>query len=483
MNRTVDFNLIKGCIARFTRTSIVNHCLNFLYKLQVQPTKKAPIWKIFVLIKWAYIHTSDSVFLRNITAEEFNNLLSLIEDYETSYNELSFKGKESVNKSFRIIAYQQFPIQDKFHHSIIDRQVVLYLILTSRKDIDTEFKKHAGIDILSFFKMCMVTYLWIFKDTFDKKFQIDNQLFPDYIDIMSAGFSKESITNFLNLLTLKEPDEFTVLQQVKDERLQLFETNLFATKPFLLLNSEVRIIYRDIFIQTIKHFVYTYLKPTFNEFSNEFGKRLESYLELGLSENNVSYLREKGISKKYNTSKTVDYLVEDDILIEVKAIELKPTAGILRLPAILTKEFNHSIIKAYQQMLSTANVIDAGKEWYGIILTYRELYLGSGEDAWDEFLKEPLTKYATENNLSLAALSPKKIFFIDIESWDYIMQVIKNKGISIKDILNKSVEINSNEATKVMLFEMLLQNHFKIGKMSLNYLIAAHKKINDAFNL
>lgn len=483
MNKNVDFDLIKGCIGRFTRSSIVDCCLQILYHLQIHPENRMPVWKVFVLIKWAYLHTSNSQFLRNITAEEFNALLALIEDFETSYKELNFTGKESINKSFRIIAYQQFPIQDKFHNNIVDRQIVLYLMLKSRYDIDAEFRKQSGIDILSFFKMCMYTYLWMFKDVFDKKFQIDNQLFPDYVDIMSVGFPKESVIKFLSLLTLKKPEEFAVLQLVRDERLQLFESNLFATKPFLLFNNEVRIIYRDIFIQTIKHFIYTYLKPIFNGFSDEFGKRLESYLELGLKENSILYLREKTISKNYNTSKTVDYLVEGDILIEVKAIEIKATSGILRLPAMLTKEFNHSIIKAYQQMLSTANAIDAAKEWFGIILTYRELYLGSGEDAWEEFLKEPITKYALENNLSLASLIPKNVFFIDIECWDYMMQAIKDKGISIKDVLKRSIEVNSNEATKVMLFEKLLQDHFMIGQINLNYLMEANEKINEAFKL
>jgi len=173
-------------------------------------------------------------------------------------------------------------------------------------------------------------------------------------------------------------------------------------------------------------------------------------------------------------------MIDDDILIECKACELHPRAGVLRLPNILTNELNSSIIKAYCQLLSTANVVDKNKEWFGVIITYREMYLGFGSDAWHEFMQPKVKEFAAQNNLDLDILPPKNLFFVTVEYWDYMMQVIKQGKASLKQMLEKGRELNlsSNPIDKVFLIEQVLKKHFRVQSLDLSYLKNAHKVIN-----
>jgi hypothetical protein len=167
-------------------------------------------------------------------------------------------------------------------------------------------------------------------------------------------------------------------------------------------------------------------------FPSDFGKRLERYLELELIENKIRYESEATMQKNYRLGKVVDYKVEDDILIECKAIELHPRSGVSRLPSILVNDLKSSIVKAYTQLLSTAIVIDRNIPWFGIIVTYKQTFIGFGRDAWDEFLREPVEKFAAENNISIAVFPPENLLFLTIEDWDCLMQLIKEKKQPLK---------------------------------------------------
>lgn len=477
----MEFDLIKNRIQQYKLSSLVHTILETLAIIQKQNDPRQPFWKLLVLLKWTYLYTEDSVIRKNMKPHDMQHLLSLIEKFETEYSRISFKGHKVVTQSFRIIAYQQFDYQDEFYNSIIDRQIILFVQLKTKLDVEEEFEKLTGIGLLKFFNYCYFTYIYFHLEESNKRYIYDGILHQDYFDFFVKTFSKQGLDHFLKLLTITEAAHFKNLHKLENERLQLYETNFFITKPFLFFRNQYRLPHRAIFTQTAKHFVYTYLKAQLPEtFPDDFGKRLERYVELGLKENNLSYKKENELKAEFNLSKVVDYMLDENILIECKATELHPRSGVLRLPNILTKELDSSITKAYSQLLSTANVIDKDKEWYGIIITYREMYLGFGTDAWDEFMQEPIEKFNRENNIDIAILPPANLFFITVEYWDYIMQLIKEGRETILEILEKAKELNasSNLTERVFLMEQVLKKHFKIKSLELLYLKEAHKLID-----
>lgn len=262
--------------------------------------------------------------------------------------------------------------------------------------------------------------------------------------------------------------------------MQLYETNFFTLKPLILFRNQYRIPHRKIFVQTIKHFIYNYLKENSTQFPEEFGKRLEKYVELGLKENKMIYLSEASLKSRYQLGKVADFVIDDDILVEVKAIELHHRSGVMRTKDILINDLDTTIIKAYTQLLETANKINPAKEHFGIIITYKEMYLGFGADAWEEFLKDPIEKYCSENSINISVLPSQNLCFINIEVWDKIIQAIKDGKATLKEILVKGKELNAldHPAESVMLMEQVIDKHFYPSQITLSYLKDTHLQLD-----
>lgn len=397
----VDFNLIKGRIQKHRLSSIIHKTLELLNEVQRRDDKSFPIWNLLTLIKWAYLHSTDSIIRTEIKPHEYNQLLTLIRDFEVKYSGINFKNRIHVNQSFKIIANQQFPLQDKFDNSILSRQIVLYLQLRSKFNIDKEFEKLTGINLKSFLEYNYFTFFFFNFDMVRPDIRYDGDLFDSYFTLYKSKWDEAELKKYLDLLSIKDKTDFEKIQKLNNEIMQLYETNLFTLKPLILFRNQYRIPHRKIFIQTLKHFIYNYLKENSPGFPEEFGKRLEKYVELGLIENKIPHLNETSLKNKYRLGKVSDFFVDDDILVEVKAIELHPRSGVMRTKDILVNDLDSTIIKAYIQLLETAGKINPDKEHFGIIITYKEMYLGFGADAWEEFLKEPVEKYCLQNSISV----------------------------------------------------------------------------------
>lgn len=441
----VDFELIKGKIQRHRLSSIISNCLELLNEIQRRDIKSFPIWILFALIKWSYLHTTDSILRKPIQPHDFEQLLTLIRDFEVQYDGVSFKSKAEVDQSFKIIAFQQFAHQDLFNNFVLSRQIILFIKIKSKFDVSIEFERLTGINLKSFLEYCYFTFFFFNFDKLGiKDIRYDGELFDSYFVLFKAKWSEAELKKFLDLISIKEKSDFEKLHKLKTEIMQLYETNFFTTKPLLFFRNQYRIPHRSIFVQTIKYFIYNYLKENSQGFPEGFGKRLELYIDQGLVENKLFHQTESQLRETHKLGKACDFLVETDILLETKAIELHPRSGVMRTRDILIDDLDSTIIKAYIQLLSTANAIDSNKEWCGIVITYKEMYLGFGPDAWDEFLKEPIERYCTENSIQLSLLPPANLFFINIEDWDHIMQIIKDKKASLKEILEKARDMNSN---------------------------------------
>jgi hypothetical protein len=474
----VDFNLIRGRIQKHRLSSIVHYTFEALNDIQRGNDKSFPIWNLLALLKWTYLHTTDSILRTPIKPHEFYQLLTLVRQFETKYQGISFQSKRSFDQSFKIIAYQQFPLQDPFHNSILSRQIVLYLRIYSKYNVAGKFEQHAKIKLKSFLEYSFFTYFFLNLDQIGKRY--DGYLMDSYFSLFKLKWGESELKKYLELLTITSPTDFTKLHKLNSEILQLYETVFFTTKPFVRFRDSYRIPHRSIFNLTLKHFIYSYLKENCPLFPEDFGFRLEKYVELGLTENKIPYLNETSLKAKYNLGKVSDFLVLDNILVEVKAIELHPRSGVIRSKEILVNDLSKSIIKAYCQLIETATKINSEAQHFGIVVTYKEMYLGFGNDAWQEFLCEPIEEYCKTNSLDVSVLPPQNLFFINIEDWDFIMQAIKTKGVSLKEILLKARELNlvENIAEKISMMEQVIKRCFYSPHLTLNYLKDAYLELD-----
>ncbi|MEK0338242.1 MAG: hypothetical protein QQN41_12490, partial [Nitrosopumilus sp.] len=181
-----------------------------------------------------------------------------------------------------------------------------------------------------------------------------------------------------------------------------------------------------------------------SKIKQDFDNRFESYLEYGLKENGLDYKRGNELKSNSASEKECDYLIDNFLYTECKAIEMKPLAQINPTDTILRNNLEH-VIKAYQQILATANRNNKNGEIFGAIVTYLPFYFSDGTDAWNEFLKEPIEAFLNKHSYKLL-IPPENLFFIDLVSWDLLMDVLKIKKITIQHLF--SVAKNNNTKNK-----------------------------------
>jgi len=457
-----DFLEIKDRFSLYTRSSIVYRALDFLHQIEIKRDFRYPVWILFSIIKWANLYAIDNPMKNAISDIEFNQLLNLIKDLQYQHLGINFKNTDNVNRSFKIIAYQQFALQENFSDIVLCRQVLLFLRDPCNDKIKTEFKRLSGITIESFLECAYFTQLYINIDILDKPgLYFTGVLGEDYFNFFYKKWGVNKANQFLKLLSAKNSRDFENLHKMTGEVYQLYETGFFITKPLIRFKGQFHIIHRKIFIQTIKHFIYQFLKIHSDNFPSEFGYRLEAYVEFGIKEIGYSYTQEKDLKSKFPKSKICDFLIEEKVLIEVKATELSPRSGVFRSPKIMQSDLRTTIVKAYAQLIEIANRIDSNSSFYGIIITYKEMLLGFGKDTWHEFLKDPITKFCEDNNHNILAMPPENLFFISIEDWDRTVQIIKDRKASLIEVLKNAYQqnIDPDITKRIMLFQQALRKY------------------------
>ena len=115
------------------------------------------------------------------------------------------------------------------------------------------------------------------------------------------------------------------------------------------------------------------------QFTSEFGDRIEKYIKLGLDEANIDYEGESQLKEKLKDekNKVVDYLIEGQVMIECKGVEMHPMPRIAPNRENLSNYFKNSILKALtQQVVNISQKLELPKDQiYIIIVTYKEFKL------------------------------------------------------------------------------------------------------------
>jgi hypothetical protein len=251
------------------------------------------------------------------------------------------------------------------------------------------------------------------------------------------------------------------------------EYTFMTLLPFRLAGKSLRLIHESLFNYSGKYFIYDFLKSNDEQFTTEFGKRLEKYVRLGLEEIYVKYKTESQLKKILpNNSSLVDYFIENEnIFIECKASEIQAHVAINPEDDVIYQGLKKTFIKAYfSQLAPVAKKISPENENWGIILTYKEYFGGDFPD-----LFEIGNKY-NEDISNVKFLPPENVFIIDLESWDRLIAIIKKEGITLKNILMKIKAANTDPATKKLLIRQHLED-YKIEFLELTYLKEAGQRL------
>lgn len=467
----MDFKQIRNKLRKFTYESLVIHLLTILKEQENIISKPSPFWHPLLLLKWTLEFAEDN---RDSKVAERNDVIKLIkglEGLERSHATFDLKRNGRLSKTFTILSFQQFQYQKRIWYDTFARQIYLFTLLRHKYDVEKSFQEKTGLTIIEFIKSLNVFWVSVINSELS---QIPYAGFVTqvHISILNSFLGQDKTNSLVSLLTVSRESIQSILEKdsraIRNYDLQIFETSFFTKRPFLLFRDRLIIPHRDILNHAIHYFIYEFMKNHDERFPEEFGDRMEKYIQLGLEENKIEFVPERELKNILGKeSKVVDFVVEKCVLIEAKAVEPRPIVSVNPTDENLAKELSKNIVKAYAiQMLTVANSLQGIDEYFGVIITYKDLYLGETEDIWEQFLRDEIMKIIRDEK-DLEKLPADNLFFIDLATWDLMMQIVKSKGVTVKDILLKVR--TERRTTRLFSLHMYLDS-YEIKRFDLSYL-------------
>lgn len=466
----VSFNYIRNRISEHS----IDDLLEFSYNLLESQKKEVfPIWYVFVLMKWSMIYGGKKRPPKKLTNEKYGNIYNSITNLNQEHI-TSFIRDSQIDKMFQILYNQQFYLQKKVYKDILYTQYKLYLSVKGKYDIEKSFKDKTNLSIHDFLFILQLFWLYININQLKK----DNIFFEGLIDSAFVDAAKKivdenKILSFIKLLTIHPYNSNSCINNykhlIRNEDLQTMEMSFFTMFPFQLFKNKLRLVHESVFNYCANYYIYDFLKSKDENFTTEFGYRIESFFELGLKEANISYKTESQLKQLLPAkSKLVDFaLLEDNIYIECKATELQAYPFVNPTDELLYNALKSSIFKAYfEQIVSVSKKMSHDKENWGIIITYKEFFCSHFTKLYEVGVKN-------YPNIDTSHIPAENIFIIDIYTWNVIVQIMITKKITLLQILREARQSNMDPSTSKMLFQMHLDK-YNLGKLNLRYFDDIH---------
>lgn len=358
----MDYKPLRNRLSRLTYASVVRELLSIL-KNQEKSSRPQPFWQGLLLLRWAMEFSGRNYPLKEATPKDISKLFQQIETLENAHSIFYPKlNGGNIKKTFIILSLQQMVYQEKAWWDCTARQHVLFIQLKHKYDISGSFEKLTGIPLTVFLKILHFKLLLLLNETTSPKIveNISLEILPELIEDLFGN----TVWNQLNKLWTVSQDSVveaikTDTRQIRNYDLQIFEPSIFTRRPLFVFENRLIIPHRDILNVTVNHFIYEFMKHKDPEFSPELGRRMEKYVELGLVESGLSFRTENELKSQLGKHHSlVDFIIEENIFIEVKAIEVKPYTAANPTDEILANELRQNIAKAYcTQMLSVVSTL------------------------------------------------------------------------------------------------------------------------------
>jgi len=477
----VDYHIYKplrNMIRKYEAESIILQCINKLHEISKKPiyeeTGYMP-WEILLLVKFTALDGSIGVGV-NADPNTLRRLLNKIKyNIGNSIKYLNPGDSSGMNKFMRRNAFQQFGYQSELSKADIGRQIYLFNNLSWNYPVGEKFKEVTGVSFEDFFEISFACWSILGQEK-----RIQAYIEKNMLSSVSQIYGDEVLDKYLNTLSLDfyGLKKFIAADYEKcgDIEQQFYEQTPLKTFPLLKVDKRYYCYYPYVFKEKIKNCLYDTLKANDPQnFSNEFGYKFEEYISACLSCIDDKVIQERELKKLFPKSKIVDFVLpyEDcTVLMEVKAIELSPEARVNPTNLVLSSSLETSIVKSFKQVYSFAKTLmsnaDAvtdikSSEYFALIVTYKELYLGRGSEVWDEFIYEAVKIFMAQKDIDPSILPQTNIFFVSVEAFEKLIGVLATGKYTLPEILRQAVADDANPQTRKFLFDM----HFKKNEYDL----------------
>lgn len=375
-------------------------------------------WIILAYFEIVYCEADNNPLKFKGTEVVFNKICQQIFELmdKHAFADFNVYGQKKI---FHVLAYQQFPYQHQYKESEIERQYFLFNAENENSRINIEFKNKYGISV----KQYLDLFSAIYKNSKDNR---DNEVAETIMKIWTIDHAsiKSELKSFSN--------------GIGNEFYKTFVPEFFKKYPFILFKGKQFCIDNRLFKRTANDFLFLHVLE-YPEIKGSFDNRFQDYINSTLRKTKIDYKTDSEL--KSIGGNECDFLIMDFLFAECKAIKLKPLAQVNPNDKILKNNLK-DISKAYKQIISTANRSKIqNQEQFGIIITYLPFYFSDGSDIWD-ILKSDIENFISKNNYDLL-IHPENLFFVDINSWDMLIELLRNKGNQIlKEIFTNAKRCN-----------------------------------------
>ena len=444
-----EYKRIRNKFRKLDSISIINGCLRYLHspvKDEFEQLKKQP-WHVLLLIKWILL--DKDFYIKN------RKLASDSETLKIMQSVLDLGGKARMPSQyqhhilfFRNVAYQQFLYQKRFSLSNFFRQFILFYDLPDNHVVKVAFFESFGISLNKFLELSII----ILVRFLDEKYYT---ISSNYFNSLKNGYSKYEINNFLLALskTLTEIKNWLIENDSgKRYASEYYEQTPFLEYPLLKDNENYICIEKHIFFRGLEHFIYDKLRDWNSaKFMDKFGGIFENYVETTIKHTKLLYFDEEKLKKLIPESKKViDFIIVDNnsnIFLDAKAVEMSYTGKVTYLTDVVKDKTKLSILKAIEQahdVLSklkkhggNGESLNYKEKNYLIVVTFKELYLGSGRTFYETIAKDKIDEiyYKYKNDV---LIDLDNIFFLTIEEFELFSEAIHAGNISLVEGLEKA---------------------------------------------
>lgn len=461
-----DYKTLRNKVRKFSAISMVSLCITKLHEIAKINLTESPDylpWELLFILKIAFIEGGTNG-TKTATMTDVNKLLNQMKALPT--HEVFFDGTiTGIYKYFRIMSFQQFIFQDKLASYDISRQIVIYKEASDR--LKQSFQNITGMSISSYLQFLIA--LWV---SFCMK--LDAQYITK--DKFKEIGSNQQIDSFFDSISLDltEVKDYLIhhYSLTENKLLQVTEQSPLKKLPLVLADNKYYCYSPHLLQHRITHIIYDLLKEKDGQvFTHEFGALFENYIYKLMGTTGLNYKVEDELKQLFPDKRVCDALIKlDDIivLLEIKGVEMHPSAQINPTNAIMTQQLQTSIVKSFEQLYDftytlhntpEGRIICDGKNVYAIVITYKEMYLSNGEDLWNEFLAGPLLDYIGRKGLNKDLLPPQNILFSSVKSFEFLTKILIQDNSVLSGLIQKVVQDNSDPSTKKHLFDMYLSKY------------------------
>lgn len=475
----VEFKTIRNKIKTYDKASLVRQIL--LLIARKENNERWGYWPSLHLLAWTLKYAGDKYPSKNAEMGDLGRLYKMLEAIE--YDQAPYKFSQSLRKAFSSLVYQQYHYQVRTTRETFSRQYALFKLYDRDNVINEAFSEKMGIQLSEYIGLLFFTWLYFHRDEFDSSLGKVRKVESDFYRLAQEfGYEIRVIRNFISSLTISEKNIHAILKNRKesilDGNLHVFQVTPFARRPFLFFNDKYLLPVRHLLNYASNHFLFDFLKSDLdNDCSVAFGKSFEEYVRKGIEEAELEFLDENDLRKRIgNSENVVDFVLNENILIEVKSVALGQYSSVSQDTQRISRELKGSVSKAYsKQMMNVANKLKNSSEYFGIVISYKELLLGNSTDMWEDFLKERTEKFCQKHGLNKLLLPCENLFFMDIRTWDRLLKVTIERNISIQSVLKNVRAADKDTQTKTFLFDQHLD------KYGVNESLGFLQEISDKF--